>query len=81
MNPPQQPYRQPYPPQQGWQPMSGSQPSGGCPYPQQTGGGVDVGEVDREDRVGLRGQKLAPGRLGPSRSRIETRSLQDCPHG
>jgi hypothetical protein len=24
--------------------------------------GVDVGEVDREDRVGLRGQELAPGR-------------------
>jgi hypothetical protein len=24
--------------------------------------GVDVGEVDREDRVGLRGQELSPGR-------------------
>ena len=30
--------------------------------------GVDVGEVDREDRVGLRGQELAPGRPGPSRA-------------
>ena len=28
--------------------------------------GVDVGEVDREDRVGLRGEKLAPGRAGGS---------------
>jgi hypothetical protein len=27
--------------------------------------GVDVGEVDGEDRVGLRGQELAPGRSGP----------------
>jgi hypothetical protein len=27
--------------------------------------GVDVGEVDREDRVGLRDEKLAPGRTGP----------------
>jgi hypothetical protein len=24
--------------------------------------GVDVGKVDREDRVGLRGQELPPGR-------------------
>jgi hypothetical protein len=28
--------------------------------------GVDVGEVDREDGVGLRGQELSPGRTGPS---------------
>ena len=27
--------------------------------------GVDVGEVDGEDRVGLRGQELLPGRSGP----------------
>jgi hypothetical protein len=26
--------------------------------------GVDVGEVDREDRVGLGGEELAPGRSG-----------------
>jgi hypothetical protein len=26
--------------------------------------GVDVGEVDREDRVGLRGDDLSPGRSG-----------------
>ena len=31
--------------------------------------GVDVGEVDREDRVGLRGQELSPGRAGPQRER------------
>src|SRR5215207_3833926 len=28
--------------------------------------GVDVGEVDGEDRVGLRGQELSPGRSGSS---------------
>ena len=33
--------------------------------------GVDVGEVDGEDRVGLRGQELLPGRAGPSRRGIE----------
>jgi hypothetical protein len=26
--------------------------------------GVDMGEVDREDRVGLRGEELSPGRAG-----------------
>jgi hypothetical protein len=26
---------------------------------------VDVGEVDREDRVGLRGEELTPGRARP----------------
>ena len=35
--------------------------------------GVDVGEVDREDRVGLRGQELSPGRPGPSGRGIESR--------
>lgn len=29
--------------------------------------GVDVGEVDCEDRVGLRRQELPPGRTGPPR--------------
>jgi hypothetical protein len=28
--------------------------------------GIDVGEVDREDRVGLRGEELSPGRPRPS---------------
>ena len=42
---------------------------------------VDVGEVDREDRVGLRGQELSPGRPGPSGSGIDARGLQDRPHG
>jgi hypothetical protein len=32
---------------------------------------VDVDEVGREDRVGLRGQELSPGRPGPSGRRIE----------
>jgi hypothetical protein len=36
--------------------------------------GVDVGEVDREDRVGLRGQELAPGRSGPARSGVDARA-------
>ena len=29
--------------------------------------GIDVGEVDREDRLGLRGEELAPARSGPAR--------------
>jgi hypothetical protein len=29
--------------------------------------GIDVGEVDGEDRVGLRDQELPPGRAGPLR--------------
>jgi hypothetical protein len=33
--------------------------------------GVDVGEVDREDRVGLRGQELFPDRSRPQRGRID----------
>ena len=36
---------------------------------------VDVDEVDREDRVGLCGQELSPGRPGLSWSRIESRAL------
>ena len=43
--------------------------------------GVDMGEVDREDRVGLRGQELAPGRAGPSRGGIDARGLEDRPDG
>ena len=37
--------------------------------------GVDVGEVDGEDRVGLRGQELSPGRAGPSRGGVEAGGL------
>jgi hypothetical protein len=43
--------------------------------------GIDVGEVDREDRMGLRGQELSPGRPGPSGRGIEPRFLQDLPDG
>ena len=43
--------------------------------------GVDVGEVDREDRVGLRGEELSPGRSGPSRGGIDAGGLQDRPDG
>jgi hypothetical protein len=32
--------------------------------------GVDVGEIHGEDRVGLRGQELPPGRPGPSGRRM-----------
>jgi hypothetical protein len=42
--------------------------------------GVDVGEVDREDRLGLRGQELSPGRSGPARSGVEAGGPQDFPH-
>jgi hypothetical protein len=34
--------------------------------------GVDVGDIDREDRMGLRGQELPPGRPGPSWRGIES---------
>ena len=37
---------------------------------------VDVGEVDREDRLGLRGQELPPGRPGPAGCWIEPRALK-----
>ena len=43
--------------------------------------GVDVGEVDREDRVGLRGEELPPGRVGPSRGGVEAGGLEDRPDG
>jgi len=39
--------------------------------------GVDVGEVDREDGVGLCGQELCPGWTGPSWRGIESRVVQD----
>jgi hypothetical protein len=40
---------------------------------------IDVGEVDREDRVGLRRQELPPGRSRAAGSRIESRVLHDLP--
>jgi len=43
--------------------------------------GVDVGEVDGEDRVCLRGEELSPGRTGPSGRGIESGALQDSPDG
>jgi hypothetical protein len=42
--------------------------------------GVDVGEVDREDRVGLRCQELSPGRSGPLRSGVDASGLEKLPH-
>jgi hypothetical protein len=39
--------------------------------------GVDVGEVDGEDGVSLRGQELAPGRAGPRRGGVDIRGLED----
>jgi hypothetical protein len=42
---------------------------------------VDVGEVDGEDCVGLRGEELAPGRACPSGRGIEPGVLQDRPDG
>ena len=43
--------------------------------------GVDVGEVDREDRLGVGRQELSPGRAGPVRSGVDAGLLQDLPHG
>jgi hypothetical protein len=40
---------------------------------------VDMREVDREDRLGLRGQELSPGRAGPLRGRVDVRGLEDLP--
>ena len=42
--------------------------------------GVDVGEVDGEDRVGLRGQELLPGRSGPPWCGVDAGGLKDLPH-
>jgi hypothetical protein len=41
--------------------------------------GVDVGEIHGEDRVGLRGQELSPGRAGSSGRRIQAGALEDLP--
>jgi hypothetical protein len=43
--------------------------------------GVNMREVDREDRLGLRGEELPPGRAGASRRRIEAGGLEDRPRG
>jgi hypothetical protein len=43
--------------------------------------GVDVGEVDGEDRVGLRGQELSAGRPGPLWGGVDARRLQDSSDG
>ena len=43
--------------------------------------GVDVGEVDGEDRVSLCGEELSPGWAGASRGGIDARSLEDLPDG
>jgi len=43
--------------------------------------GVDVGEVDGKDRVGLRVEELRPGWTGSSWRRIESRVFQDLPDG
>ena len=49
---------------------------------------IDVGEVDREERVGLRGQELSPGRPGPTGARGRVRgsfkvfqTVEDLPDG
>jgi len=39
--------------------------------------GVDVGDVDREDRVGLRGEELFPGRSGPLQGGVDAGGLED----
>jgi len=41
--------------------------------------GVDVGEVDGKDRVGVRVEELRPGWTGSSWRRIESRVFQDLP--
>ncbi|HEY0816913.1 MAG TPA: hypothetical protein VGE11_26865, partial [Pseudonocardia sp.] len=43
--------------------------------------GVDVGEVDGEDGVGLGGEELSPGRPGPSWRGIESGVFYDLPDG
>jgi hypothetical protein len=43
--------------------------------------GVDVGEVDREDRVGLCGEELLPARAGASWGGVESGGLEDRPEG
>ena len=41
--------------------------------------GVDVGEVDGKDRVGLPVEELRPGRPGPPRRGIDARHVEDLP--
>ena len=41
--------------------------------------GVDVGDVDGEDRVSLRSQELSPGRTGPPGRGIESGVLKYLP--
>jgi hypothetical protein len=41
--------------------------------------GVDVGEVDRKDRVSLRRQELPPGRAGPQGSGVDAGGREDLP--
>ena len=43
--------------------------------------GVDVGEIDREDRVRLCGEELSPGRVGSSGRGTEPGALEDVPDG
>jgi hypothetical protein len=43
--------------------------------------GVDVGEVDREDRVSLCVEELSPGRSGAQGSGVDAGVLQDLPDG
>jgi hypothetical protein len=43
--------------------------------------GVDVGEVDGEDGVGLGGEELSPGRSGSSWRGIESGVFHDLPDG
>jgi len=40
-----------------------------------------VGEVDREDRLGLSGEELVPGRAGASLGGVEAGTLEDRPYG
>jgi len=43
--------------------------------------GVDGEEVAGQDRVGLAGEELAPGRPGTSWRRIDASPVEDLPHG
>jgi hypothetical protein len=43
--------------------------------------GVDVGEVDREDRVSLCGEELSPSRSGAQGSGVDAGVPQDLPDG
>jgi hypothetical protein len=43
--------------------------------------GVDVGEVDRENRLSLGGEELSPGRCRAQGSGVDAGVLQDLPDG